>query len=630
MTYSSVPKSALSTQEINAAEFYGISQQLPAISPELQATLQHIVDDVVAGLDCVGAMVATLEGGNALPVRAYAVNFAQEFLKEWEKRLGISVIGPKSVAYLDDRKFKDNLSIRAVKGVDGHPESYVTSDSLYDLFRPVVSKPLSILAQQTTGIKQVIAVPFFLEDEVVGNLFAAARREFSPEDIAFLTALGHQAATAIESQRRLAEIHTLERVILALQASMTDEKQVLQIIVDAVVHELDFVGAMVATLETGNVLPVRAYSISFAQDFIEAWEKRLGVGFLSPSSVAYLDNPEFKDNLSARAVKGVDGRPERYVISDSLYDLFRPVVNRPLSAMAQKFTGIKQVIAVPFFLEDEVVGNLFAATRRPRFSKREIELLTLLGQQAAVGIRNARIYRKSEERRQAAEIFARMAFSSAAYVHALRNHVGAFKMYTQLVKSHVNGSFQELGDQVNERLGQAANILDHLHEPWRESPDALTDVNVCLKRALDKVVPDYQASESKDGVAICLSLAERLPAIKTSPDMLSEAFKVLIKNAVEAVQEKFGQKGQGKVWVESRHLDGQAIEIRVRDNGAGIKPENLSKVFELRWTTKKDVGMGFGLFWTKDFVEGQGGTIEVESTWQEGATFSVRLPLVTG
>jgi GAF domain-containing protein len=486
------------------------------------------------------------------------------------------------VAYLDDRKFKDNLRVRAVKGVDGRPARYVIYDSLYDLFRPVVSKPLSFLAQQTTGIKQVIAVPIFLEDEVVGNLFAAARREFSEQDIAFLTGLGHQAATAIESQRRLAEIHTLERVILALQASMTDEKQVLQIIVDAVVNELDFVGAMVATLEAGNVLPVRAYSISFAQDFIETWEKRLGVGFLSPSSVAYLDSPEFKYNLSARAVKGIDGRPAKYIISDSLYDLFRPVVNRPLSAMAQKFTGIQQVIAVPFFLEDEVVGNLFAATRRPRFSKREIELLTLLGQQAAVGIRNARIYRKSEERRQAAEIFARMAFSSAAYVHALRNHVGVFRMYTQLVKSQLNGGFQELGTQVNERLNQATDILDNLHEPWRETPDALTDVNVCLKRALDKVVPDHHKSESKEGVVICLSLAEKLPLIQTSPDMLSEAFKVLIKNAVEAVKEKWGQKGQGKVWIESRQLSGQAIEVQVRDNGIGIKPENLSKVFEFQ------------------------------------------------
>jgi sensor histidine kinase regulating citrate/malate metabolism len=50
-------------------------------------------------------------------------------------------------------------------------------------------------------------------------------------------------------------------------------------------------------------------------------------------------------------------------------------------------------------------------------------------------------------------------------------------------------------------------------------------------------------------------------------------------------------------------------------------------VFELGWSSKKGEGMGFGLFWTRDYIEGLGGSIEVESTYKSGTTFSLTLPL---
>lgn len=582
----------------------------------------------MTGLGCVGAMVATLEWGNALPVRAYFVDIDSNLLKELQDALGVSFIGPRSVAYLDQDRFQDNLSVRAVKGKDGHPQ-IITSDKLYDLFRPVVSKPLSDLAQRRTEIKQVIAVPFFLEDEVVGNLFAASREEFSERDKKFLMALGRQAATAIQSQRRLAEIQVLERVILALQASITNETQVLQNIVDAVVQKLGYVGAMVATLEPGNALPVRAYSVDIDPDLLRNLEKKLlgGAGLVvGPKSVAYLDDERFKDNLSVRAVKGKDGRPE-IVVSDELYDLFRPVVSKTLSRMAQRVTGIKQVIAVPFFLEDEVVGNLFAASRGVKFSEREKELLKAFGQQAAAGIRNARLYHKAEERRQVAEIFAKMAFSASASVHALRNHVGAFRAHLQLIKMMPRLPWErqqeilESSPEILTRLDQAADILDNLHEPWRESPDVLTDVNRCLTRAIDKIIPYLHELEDREGIAVHKSLSENLPPIETSSDMLIEAFKVVIQNALNAIQQK---GGGGDLWIESR-LEDALVEVSIRDNGIGIKPENLNKVFEIRWTTK-EAGMGFGLFWTKDYVEGLGGNIKVESVWGKGTTVRINLP----
>jgi signal transduction histidine kinase len=605
------------------------------ISAELQTILQGIVDDVVSGLGCVGALVATLEMDNSLPVRAYAVDLAPGLLEKVENRLRVKLVGPDSVVYLDDKRFADNLSVRALQGQAGTPQVMI-SDELFDLFRPGIAKAVADVAQQMTGIKQVVAVPIFIGDEVVGNLAAASRETFSDRDIDFLTAFSSQAATAIQSRRYLTEMRALERVILSLQASITNETQVLQIIVDTVVEKLKYVGAIVATLEADNALPVRAYAVGFETGLLEGLEEKSGVKLLGPRSVAYLDDERFQDNLSVRAVKGENGRPSRFVTSDRLYDLFRPVVNKPLSDLAQKLTGIKQVMAVPFFLEDEVVGNLFVASRKEKFYEWEQELLVTFGQQAAVGIRNARLFRIAEERRQIAEMFGKMAFSAAANIHALRNHIGAPRTYLQLLEMQNQLSLKQLEDLQSSgqsaliHLDQAINILDTLHEPWEQIPDVPSDVNDCLLSALKKVFTqqildmDQAEVETGEGIIIRKSLSDELPLIETSPDMLTEVFRVLVKNAVEAVNKR---GPEGGLWIESRCQHGEKIEILIRDNGLGIKPADLTRIFDLGWTTKNGEGMGFGLFWARDYVEGLGGEITVESVWQEGTTFHVSVPL---
>ncbi len=605
------------------------AEEVDITSSKLQVTLQAIVDDVVNSLGYVAAMVAPLEMDNTLPVRAYLVNMSPLLLQQLEKKFGLSFISPESVAYLDDPKFKDNLSVKAIKA-----REILVSDSLYDLFRPVVNEHLSDVAQRVTRIKQVIAVPLHIDNEVVGNLFALSREVFSEQDMKFLSAFGNQAAAAIRTQRYLTEMQALERVILSLQTNITAETQVLKIIVDTVVEKLGYIGAMAATLEADNSLPVRTYAVGFDEAMLDSLEQKLGVSFKSSNAVAYLDDEQFKDNLSVRAVRGVNGYPQKYIVSNELYDLLRPVVDKPLADMVQHLTGIKQVMAIPFFIDDEVVGNLFIASQKDQFSVWEKEILSVFGQQAAVGLRNARLYHITQEQRLIAQLFGKMAFSAAANIHALRNHVGTTRTFLQLL---------DLGDQLSpehweklrasgpdalNHLNEAVNILDNLHEPWRQSQDVPTDVNECLLAAVRKVFPQVILDLSGDkvtteeGITLHKSLAEKLPLIKTSPDMLTEAFRVIFKNGVEAVKTKENKR---TMWITSHLQANSIIEVSIRDSGVGIKPENLIKIFEMGWSTKAGEGMGFGLFWTKDYIEGLGGNIRAESKLNQGTTFIINL-----
>lgn len=619
----------------------------------LEVTLQRIVHGVVHGLGYAGAMVATYEPGDALPVRAFEVDpliIKPDEVKELEERINRDFLKKRTIfsdptdpdcgkVYVFNDEYKENLSVKAVQ-----QRQPVLSDCLYDLFvpfAPEASKQTITGIQLGLGIKKVIAIPFFLDGEVVGNLFAAKQGDITEQDVRILSAFGAQAASAIESEQRRLLNRRFREFLLAIHKGLRDEQDILQRIAKGVVDDLGYVGAMVATYESDNSLPIRAFHVDpkiITLEEIQKYEKMINEQFMTKRVIfsnpadpeigrVYKDRPEYRENLSVRAVE--NGEP---VVSNELYDLFRPIA--PVASAAvikgvQDGLGIHQVIAVPFFLGDELVGNLFATTLSRSFSKREIELLKAFGQQAAAGIYNARLYRRAEEQRQAADasrevaqVFGKMAFGAAAAVHAFRNHVGVVSMQLELL--YMEGASEEqrqemlqLAPEVMKRLNLMTDMLNQLHEPWRAVDDVATNVNDCLRQASYKVI-------SGSGVAVEFDLMAGLPSIYTATDMLTEAFRILIKNAVEAIQEE--NRRDGRLLITTRLTSEGGIEIHVKDNGSGMKPEVLENIFKLRWTTKQ-YGLGFGLFWAKDYFEGLGGSIAVTSQWLEGSDFQITLPV---
>jgi signal transduction histidine kinase len=76
----------------------------------------------------------------------------------------------------------------------------------------------------------------------------------------------------------------------------------------------------------------------------------------------------------------------------------------------------------------------------------------------------------------------------------------------------------------------------------------------------------------------------------------------------------------------------EGLVVAVQDTGVGIAPENLSKVFEAFFTTRSAIGTGIGLFVARQFVEGHGGRVELESNQdieKHGTIVRIRLPLQT-
>ena len=103
---------------------------------------------------------------------------------------------------------------------------------------------------------------------------------------------------------------------------------------------------------------------------------------------------------------------------------------------------------------------------------------------------------------------------------------------------------------------------------------------------------------------------------------LRQVFENLVRNAREAME---GQEAPPRVEVSVERLAGNA-EVRVTDNGPGIAPENLQRIFQ-PFVSTKGKGMGLGLAICREIVEGHGGRMDVDSTPGEGTTFLVTLPL---
>jgi two-component system NtrC family sensor kinase len=145
------------------------------------------------------------------------------------------------------------------------------------------------------------------------------------------------------------------------------------------------------------------------------------------------------------------------------------------------------------------------------------------------------------------------------------------------------------------------------------------DIGQVLKETI--IFTQHQIVKNK--VKLVQELEESLPLIEGHPSQLQQVFTNLILNAIQAMPEG------GTLTVQGRKGEGsRTVEISFTDTGMGIAEENLDKVFEPFFTTKKvGHGTGLGLSVSYGLIKDHGGEIQVKSQMNQGATFTVILPI---
>ncbi|MEZ4599894.1 MAG: cache domain-containing protein [Syntrophotaleaceae bacterium] len=143
---------------------------------------------------------------------------------------------------------------------------------------------------------------------------------------------------------------------------------------------------------------------------------------------------------------------------------------------------------------------------------------------------------------------------------------------------------------------------------------------VDLNELLEQIV-DFAANHTDlQNVLVRKDLAGDLPPVMMDGDQIRQVAINLILNAGSAMPEG------GEITVRTSRENDQNILLTIEDNGVGIDPEHIEKIFEPFYTTKKS-GTGLGLAITRQIITLHHGSIAVESEAGKGTRFVIRLPL---
>jgi signal transduction histidine kinase len=211
---------------------------------------------------------------------------------------------------------------------------------------------------------------------------------------------------------------------------------------------------------------------------------------------------------------------------------------------------------------------------------------------------------------------------AATVAHEIRNPLNSVSMGLQRLKREFTpvqdpddyARFLSLMQEEVRRLNSIVEQFLSLARPLKLQPD-----KILLQEFLNELIV-LTAGEAKAANAqVHLKISAGLPVLEADRNYLKQVLLNLILNGIQAMPDG------GTLTIEAR-LDRDFLELTVTDQGTGMAPETLKRIFEPYFTTKTN-GSGLGLAIARRIVEAHHGTIVAESTPGKGSRFRVRLPL---
>lgn len=219
---------------------------------------------------------------------------------------------------------------------------------------------------------------------------------------------------------------------------------------------------------------------------------------------------------------------------------------------------------------------------------------------------------------------------AASVAHEIGNPLNALNIHLQLMEREIKA----LSDEEEEDKPQPED-LSELVDVARTEVSRLDLIITQFLRAIRPSKPDLQPLAIDDLLKETLSLLrneienksimielhcpDKLPDIQADPGQLKQAFFNIVKNAFQSMPDG------GQLKVDCSSSD-KYISVSFIDTGTGIKPEDMSRIFEPYHTTKEE-GSGLGLMIVQRIIQEHGGQIEIASKENEGSCFTIRLPL---
>jgi two-component system sensor histidine kinase TtrS len=176
-------------------------------------------------------------------------------------------------------------------------------------------------------------------------------------------------------------------------------------------------------------------------------------------------------------------------------------------------------------------------------------------------------------------------------------------------------------ERIADQADRAGEIIRQLRRFVRKEPleRSQADINDLVSAVVVLIRPEIRRAD----VTLELDLDPELPQISLQPIQVEQVILNLARNAIDALLEN--PQDDRLLKIQTRLVGSERIEVLVRDNGPGIKPEMADTLFD-PFVTSKTQGMGLGLSISHGIIGAHGGKLVVNPEYQEGAEFNFYLP----
>jgi len=281
--------------------------------------------------------------------------------------------------------------------------------------------------------------------------------------------------------------------------------------------------------------------------------------------------------------------------------------------------AVEHLVVVPILTEGTLQGIFCLGNRKSQvLSESDYNLISIVASQSAS------VYEREKAILNATRLVT-MGNMISEITHDLKKPLTNIKGSLQILrqKNTLNKDTQRLLDSTEEeifRLTELVKELVNFSNPGKYQPE-----RKALLPILEKAISLVESDSISGKIVIKKDFALDLPPVFVNEKEILESFLNLIFNAIESMP----KGGELKVRAKQTYLSEQEkefIQVTISDQGMGIAPENLHRIFE-RYFTTKDGGTGLGLAVVDRIIKAHNGFVSVESQPQVGTTFEVFLPI---